>query len=88
MIIILNSSNLIQFHYFLQVEKQMVISIRISIQNAYSEYLTLNRTAWVQKWPGQSVLCVSQMYWTSEVDTVFNMRKPGQMRIYHTFLTV
>lgn len=66
----------------------MVVSIKKSIENAFYEYPTLERTMWVQKWPGQSVLCVTQMYWTSEVHDVFLKQKPGQMREYHAFLTV
>lgn len=66
----------------------MVISIRVAIENAFNEYLTIKRTLWVQKWPGQSVLCVSQIFWTAEVHEVFNVQKPDQMRNYHKFLTV
>lgn len=63
----------------------MVISIKIIIENSFNEYQGINRNLWVQKWPGQSVLCVSQIYWTSEVH---NILKTGHMRNYHTFLTV
>lgn len=66
----------------------MVISIRISIENAFYEYPTIKRTSWVQKWPGQSVLCVSQIFWTAEVHDVLSVEKPDQMRKYHSFLTV
>lgn len=66
----------------------MIKSIRTSIENAFIEYPTIKRTLWVQKWPGQSVLCVSQIFWTTEVHEVLNVKKPDQMRNYHTFLTV
>lgn len=66
----------------------MIISIRKSIENAYIEYPTIERTAWVQKWPGQSVLCVGQIFWTAEVHGVLASPNPGQMRNYHMFLTV
>lgn len=66
----------------------MVISIRNLIENAYNEFPTIERTMWVQKWPGQCVLCVSQMFWTAEVHDVFIGQKPGQMQSYHKFLTV
>jgi len=30
-------------------------------------YMHEPREQWVQSWPGQVVLCVSQIYWTSHV---------------------
>ena len=30
-------------------------------------YTQEQREQWVQNWPGQVVLCVSQIYWTSHV---------------------
>jgi len=66
----------------------MVISVKECIENAYNEYTTIKRTTWVQKWPGQCVLCVTQIYWTAEVHDVFNAQQIGKMRNYHMFLTV
>lgn len=66
----------------------MFISVKNSIENAHEEYSSIERTALVQKWPSQSVLCVSKMFWTAEVHDVFIVQKPGQMRNYHKFLTV
>lgn len=66
----------------------MIISIKKIIENAYNEYPTTERTIWVQKWPGQSTLCVSQIFWTAEVHGVFIEKKLGQMRNYHLILTV
>jgi len=66
----------------------MVIPIRNLIEKAYNEYPTIERTMWVQKWPGQCVLCFCQMFWTAEVHDVFIVQKPGQMQSYHKFLTV
>lgn len=66
----------------------MVMSMRNSINNAHNEYTTIERTIWVQQWPGQSILCVSKMFWTAEVHDIFIVQKPGQMRNYHKFLTV
>lgn len=66
----------------------MVVTIKKLIENAYQEYPTIERTTWLQKWPGQCVLCVSQMFWTAEVHDVFIVEKPGQIKNYHKFLTV
>lgn len=66
----------------------MVIAMRKSIENGYYEYPTIERIMWAREWPGQVVLCVSQMFWTAEVHDVFIVQKLGQMKNYSKFLTV
>lgn len=66
----------------------MTISIKKTIENAQVEYSTIERITWVQKWPGQCILCVSQMFWTAEVHDIFIIQKSGQMKNYHKFLNV
>lgn len=66
----------------------MIVSVRKFIENSHNEYPNIERTKWVQKWPGQGVLCVSQIFWTAEVHDVFAVQKPNQMQSYHKFLTV
>uniref|UniRef100_A0A803XYS6 Dynein axonemal heavy chain 12 n=1 Tax=Meleagris gallopavo TaxID=9103 RepID=A0A803XYS6_MELGA len=48
--------------WLIQVEDVMLKSIHSVIA-----YLETERKSWVLEWPGQVVLCVSQMFWTSEV---------------------
>nr|CAH7749861.1 unnamed protein product [Callosobruchus chinensis] len=58
--------------WLVQVEEQMVISVKDQILRSFKSYLILPRTVWVQKWPGQVVLCVSQMHWTFNVHRALN----------------
>uniref|UniRef100_A0A663MBF2 Dynein axonemal heavy chain 12 n=1 Tax=Athene cunicularia TaxID=194338 RepID=A0A663MBF2_ATHCN len=51
--------------WLIQVEDIMLKSIHDVIA-----YLETERKRWVLEWPGQVVLCVSQMFWTSEVHEV------------------
>jgi dynein heavy chain len=36
-------------------------------RRAYESYVTTDRIQWILEWPGQIVLCGSQMHWTMEV---------------------
>ena len=54
--------------WLLQVQDVMLMSLRDVIEAARTAYFTDPREEWVKEWPGQVVLCVSQIFWTSEVD--------------------
>ncbi|CAH0561300.1 unnamed protein product [Brassicogethes aeneus] len=58
--------------WLVQVEDQMVISVRDQLIRSYKNYLQLPRTKWMIKWPGQIVLAVSQMHWTLNVHKALN----------------
>ncbi|XP_043945444.1 dynein axonemal heavy chain 3 [Protopterus annectens] len=52
-----------------QVEEIMLGSLRNVIQDGMIGYSQVPRKKWVLQWPGQVVICVSSIYWTSEVST-------------------
>ena len=53
----------------------MISSVRKVIMDSKVGYTSTPRNQWVLSWPGQVVLCVSSMFWTTEV--VEAMGEPG-----------
>ena len=54
--------------WMLDVEAQMMGSLKDLAKRALAEYPRIQRTEWSKMWPGQIVLAVSQIYWTEEVE--------------------
>nr|XP_031846529.1 dynein heavy chain 3, axonemal-like isoform X2 [Nomia melanderi] len=57
-----------------QVEKLMVASLRDIAEESVIAYFTVPRDEWIFSWPGQIVICASQVHWTSEVCESFEAR--------------
>ena len=53
--------------WLLEVEANMIMSVKQEMYKSYKAYAETPRKKWVLEWPGQIVLCISQTYWTSEV---------------------
>ncbi|XP_053383461.1 dynein axonemal heavy chain 3-like [Mercenaria mercenaria] len=53
--------------WLLQVEDVMISSLRKVIIDSKNAYPNTPRNNWVLSWAGQVVLCVSSMFWTTEV---------------------
>jgi len=53
--------------WLLAVEEMMIRSLVDVVTASKDAYFHTPRAEWVLKWPGQVVLCVSQVYWTQEV---------------------
>uniref|UniRef100_A0A8C3L4M3 Dynein axonemal heavy chain 12 n=1 Tax=Chrysolophus pictus TaxID=9089 RepID=A0A8C3L4M3_CHRPC len=70
--------------WLIQVEDVMLRSIRSVIARSRMAYLETERKSWVLEWPGQVVLCVSQMFWTSEVHEVLCSQPEGLKDYYDT----
>ncbi|XP_058475903.1 dynein axonemal heavy chain 3-like [Solea solea] len=53
--------------WLLQVEYQMLMSVRHVIHKGVLQYAEVPRKQWVLQWQGQVVICASSIFWTSEV---------------------
>ena len=53
--------------WLLEVQDTMIISIRDVIRQSVNAYAVTPRKQWVIEWPGQVAICVSSIYWTTEV---------------------
>ncbi|KAK6642963.1 hypothetical protein RUM43_004465 [Polyplax serrata] len=74
--------------WLLQVEEQMLLTVREVAEKAYKAYLSTDRTIWVREWPGQVVICVSTIFWTLEVHEQLNKGDVKPMKVYHEGLQV
>lgn len=54
--------------WLIELEKLMRQSIRQVVKDAMDAYFIKERVAWVLDWPGQTILCVGQMYWTQQIE--------------------
>uniref|UniRef100_A0A8B9LEL4 Dynein axonemal heavy chain 12 n=1 Tax=Astyanax mexicanus TaxID=7994 RepID=A0A8B9LEL4_ASTMX len=72
--------------WLVQVEDVMLSSIRDVINRSRlvrPYFLETKRSQWVREWPGQVVLCTSQMYWTQEVHEAIRSGVGGLKNYYN-----
>ncbi|KAJ3084466.1 Dynein heavy chain 7, axonemal [Rhizoclosmatium hyalinum] len=63
--------------WLLGVEKGMLESVKSVVSEAYHAYFTKPRNQWVLDWPGQVVLCVSSIFWTTGMEKAISSGKKG-----------
>ncbi|KAJ8333348.1 hypothetical protein SKAU_G00422440 [Synaphobranchus kaupii] len=68
--------------WLVQVEDIMLRSVRDEVARSKEAYPESVRSAWVREWPGQVVLCTSQMFWTLEVHEAIG-NGPEGLQLYY-----
>ncbi|MFT7804825.1 dynein heavy chain 12, axonemal [Arapaima gigas] len=67
--------------WLVQVEDVMLRSVRDVVFRSLQAYSQTDRSTWVREWPGQVVLCTSQIFWTVEVHEAIR-RGPEGLKCY------
>lgn len=64
--------------WLLELEVDMKKSVHKMVEGAYDSYLNSVRHEWVLKWPGQTVQCISQTFWTEQITDCFSKENPNE----------
>lgn len=67
--------------WLVQLETEMRKCIHNAVHQSLLAYHVKERTTWVLEWPGQTILCVGQTYWTEQVEEAMLMGIDG-MKAY------
>uniref|UniRef100_A0A3B4Z7I9 Dynein axonemal heavy chain 12 n=1 Tax=Stegastes partitus TaxID=144197 RepID=A0A3B4Z7I9_9TELE len=68
--------------WLVQVEDVMLRSVRDVVARSRVAYAQTARNQWVKEWPGQVVLCTSQIFWTLEVHEAIRTGADGLKNYY------
>uniref|UniRef100_A0A3Q3B332 Dynein axonemal heavy chain 12 n=1 Tax=Kryptolebias marmoratus TaxID=37003 RepID=A0A3Q3B332_KRYMA len=68
--------------WLVQVEDVMVRSVRDVVARSRVAYAETTRDQWVKEWPGQVVICTSQIFWTLEVHEAIRAGGDGIKNYY------
>ncbi|XP_076249285.1 dynein axonemal heavy chain 7 [Calliopsis andreniformis] len=63
--------------WLLQLESAMKKSVRAQVIQAKNAYLKRTRSKWALEWPGQTILCISKLYWTADVTNTLSKPSPN-----------
>ena len=71
--------------WLLQVEKQMIQSLRDIMSKGVKAYHESELQEWITKWPGQVVSCARSINWTAEVSDAIEKGTPVLKKYLKTF---
>jgi dynein heavy chain len=69
--------------WLVEVETFMFKSVERVGKESAADYARSDRVDWVQKWPGQIIILVGQMDWTSCLDTILEEKGNAGLKEYH-----
>lgn len=72
--------------WMLDVEAQMIASLKDFAKQALAAYPNTERTSWSKMWPGQIVLAISQIFWTEEVEAAIKDYEQNGLENYYNKL--
>ncbi|XP_032686024.1 dynein heavy chain 7, axonemal-like isoform X4 [Odontomachus brunneus] len=58
--------------WLLELEIDMKKSVKAQVIHAKDAFPTKSRSQWALDWPGQTILCISKMYWTAHITHKFS----------------
>ncbi|XP_076387685.1 dynein axonemal heavy chain 7 [Megachile rotundata] len=68
--------------WLLDLERAMKKSVRAQVIESKNAFLKQVRSKWALQWPGQTILCVSKMYWTADVTKALSTKSLHELSNY------
>lgn len=72
--------------WLLQVQEQMLLAVQMEIDASYTDYINEMRKNWVLKWPQMVILCISQVFWTSECNSCLRTTSQNLLKGFYQTL--
>jgi dynein heavy chain len=69
-------------NWLLEMQSSMRITLKDQLKLAIEQYPQLPRTEWAVNWPGQVVLNVSMLYWTTECEQAIVEKGLAGLKVY------
>lgn len=64
----------------------MLLSVKTQTVESWQNYPKTKRVEWVTKWPGMIVLCVSQIFWSIDIQSRLQRKRTDEVKEYFSTL--